>query len=156
MVVTVESRLEHHQRSGNTYPIDRRLERRGEAIFLDRSFRGHPEIAGVRSILLPKLHLWAMFYEAHRPPHPMCCYIHMARIFDEGETILIEDLYLDVILYQDGRWKLDDVCEFRAAVAAGELSSEQIDAALLGLEHACRLVETCGLDVEGYLLKAYG
>lgn len=43
--------------------------------------------------------------------------------------------------------------EFRAAVAAAELSPEQMQAALLGLENGCQLVQRSGGDVEGYLLR---
>lgn len=154
MVITMDSHLEHHERSGNTYRIDRRLERRGNAILLDRSFVSHAETAGFRSLLLPEQHLWVIFYEAHRPPHPMYCYMHMARICDEGSTVTIEDLYLDVILYDTGRWRVVDIDEFREAVAAGELSPEQIQAALLGLENACRLVDQHGKAMEAFLHAA--
>lgn len=154
MVITMDSRLEHHQRSGNTYRIDRRLERRGNAILLDRSFVSHPDTAGFRSILLPDQHLWVIFYEAVHPPHPMYCYIHMARIFDEGNEIHIEDLYLDVILYDSGRWRVVDIDEFREAVGSGELTPDQIQAALQGLEYACRLVDEQGKSMESFLHRA--
>lgn len=155
-IIYTKARTEHHLVSGNRYPIDRRLERRNGAILVDRSFVRHPEIAGVRSILLPEQHLWVLFFEGHDRPHPMRCYIHMARIIDGGESVTIEDLYLDVIVYRDGRWQLVDVDEFRAAMASGELSPDQVQDALLGLEHACRMVDESRGDVESYLRSGLG
>jgi predicted RNA-binding protein associated with RNAse of E/G family len=152
-IIHFGNRTERHLVSGSTFPIDRRLERRGPNIYLERNFVRHPEIAGCRSILLPRQHLWVMFFEGHAQPHPLRCYMHMARILDRGATVTIEDLYLDVVITRDGQWHLLDVDEFRVAVAAAELSLEQIDAALLGLENACQLVHRSGGDVEGHLLR---
>lgn len=149
--IRMQSRQEHHTVSGNTFVIDRRLERCGRAILLERTYVSHPDIAGIRSILLPDQHLWVIFFEAHRPPHPMNCYMHMARILDEGDTVTVEDLYLDVILRQNGQWQLVDVDEFRQAIARGELSGEQVQAALGGLEQACLLVQTHGAAIEAHL-----
>lgn len=137
--------------SGSTFAIDQRLERRRGQIYLDRTYVHHPSISSVRSILLPRLHLWAMFFEGHCAPHPYRCYIHVARILDEGETVMVEDLYLDVIVNQNGSWQLVDIDEFRDAIASGELSPDQIQAALLGLEHACQLVDRDALKIEAHL-----
>jgi predicted RNA-binding protein associated with RNAse of E/G family len=150
-VIHLGNRTERHLLSGSIFPIDRRLERRGGNIYLERNFIRHPEIAGCRSILIPAQHLWVMFFEGHSQPHPLKCYMHMARILDGGDTVTVEDLYLDVIITRDGQWHLLDVDEFRAAIAAGELSSEQVQAALLGLENACQIVHRSGSDVEPYL-----
>lgn len=153
-IIYMRSRTERHMLSGSVFRIDQRLERRADRIFLDRSYIRHPEIAAVRSVLLPAQHLWILFFEGHDRPYPFRCYMHIARILDEGDTITVEDLYLDVIIKQDGRWHLVDVDEFRAAVAAGELTPAQMDAALQGLENACRLVDQCGVDLEGYLHRS--
>lgn len=150
-VIYMKSRTERHMLSGSVFRIDRRLERQAGNIYLDRTYVRHPEIAGIRSVLLPDQHLWILFFEGHDRPYPFRCYMHIARILDQGDTVTVEDLYLDVIVKQDGRWHLVDVDEFRAAVASGELTPEQVDAALQGLENACRLVDSAGGDVESYL-----
>lgn len=153
ILIHMGSRQEQHLLSGNSFLIDRRLERRGGYIYLDRNYTRHPTISGVRSILLPDRHLWVMFFEGQGSPHPCRCYMHMARIIDSGDLITVEDLYLDVLVLQDGRWQVVDIDEFREALARGELSAEQTQAALLGLENACRLVESAGTEIEGYLRR---
>lgn len=150
-VITMANRIEHHLLSGRLFHVDRRLERCGSTVYLDRSYVQHASIAGMRSILLPKQHLWVIFFEGHTTAHPIRCYMHMARILDEGETLTVEDLYLDVLVMENGDWHLVDIDEFRSAVSAGELSPEQIQAALEGLEHACRLVERYGPNIETHL-----
>ena len=153
MIIEMERRLEHHLLSGHSYAIDRRLERCQGHIYLERTYTNHPEIASARSILLPARHLWVMFWEGHGAPHPYRCYMHMAQIFDQGERIVIDDLYLDVVVLTAGGWQLLDVDEFRQALAAGELTADQTQAALLGLENGCRLVQESGGDVERYLQR---
>lgn len=150
-VIHMGGRTEHHLLSGRLYQIDRRLERHGSTVYLDRNYVRHASIAGVRSILLPEQNIWAMFFEGVSGEPPLNCYLHMCRVLDEGETITVEDLYLDVLIQNDGHWQLVDVDEFRRAVAAGELSSEQVDAALHGLEQACRLVDRYGTGIEAHL-----
>lgn len=153
IIIDMKSRMEHHLLSGYSYPIDRRLERLGGNIYLERTYSRHASIGSARSVLIPDLHLWIMFWEGHGMPHPCRCYMHMARILDEGERIVVEDLYLDVTVMRDGRWELLDIDEFRAAIAAGELSPVQIQAALEGLEHGCKLVHACGGDIDGYVYR---
>jgi predicted RNA-binding protein associated with RNAse of E/G family len=153
IVIDMGSRTEQHLLSGNSFTIDRRLERRGGYIYLDRNYTRHPTISGVRSILLPDRHLWVMFFEGHGAPHPCRCYMHMARILDGGDLVTVEDLYLDVLVLQDGRWQVVDIDEFREALARGELTTEQTQAALSGLENACQLVETAGAEIEPYLKR---
>jgi predicted RNA-binding protein associated with RNAse of E/G family len=148
IIIDMKNRLEQHMLSGHSFAIDRRLERRNGNIYLERSYVSHPTIAGAHTVLIPALNLWVMFWEGHGGPNPCRCYMHMARILDQGDRVVIEDLYLDVIVRQDGHWQLLDIDEFRAAVSAGELSPEQIQAALEGLEHACRLVDRSGGDIE--------
>lgn len=148
------SRVEQHLKSGSSYVIDGRLERQGGQIFLERNYVCHPEIARARSVLLPDQHLWVMFFEGHEGAHPCRCYMHMAMIADHGDAVIIDDLYLDVLVAENGRWQLVDVDEFRAALAAGELTGAQVQAALLGLENACRLVDAAGPDIERYLTQA--
>jgi hypothetical protein len=150
-VIDMEKRTEHHLLSGSTFHIDRRLERRHGAIWLDRSYTRHPSIARGRSLLLPQQHLWVMFWEGHAAPHPYRCYMHMAQIFDRGDSVVVDDLYLDVVVLAGGGWQLLDVDEFRQALAVGELSHDQVQAALLGLENACRLVQESSGDVERHL-----
>lgn len=154
IVIDMNGRTEHHTVSGSTYRIDRRLERRAGSILLERNYVHHSAIAGIRSLVLPEQHLWVIFFEGVGGPYECQCYMHMAQIHDQGSTVLIEDLYLDVVVMADGRWHLLDVNEFRAAIAAGELSDEQIQVALQGLESACRLVDTAGLGIEAHLLQA--
>lgn len=153
IIVDMKGRMQHHLLSGHSYPIDRRLERLGGNIYLDRTYVNHTDISGFRSVLIPDLHLWVMFWEGHGGPHPCRCYMHMAAIADEGERVVIEDLYLDIIVMQDGRWELLDVDEFRAAIAAGELTPQQIQTALEGLENGCKLVQRCGGDIDGYVYR---
>lgn len=147
-LISMTDRTEHHLLSGRIFSVDRKLERRGANIYLDRSYTRHESISGVRSVLIPALHLWLMFFEGQPGPHPIRCYMHMARIMDEGDTIMVEDLYLDVLVREDGRWHLVDVDEFRRAVGKGELNPEQMQAALEGLENACRLVDLFGKEIE--------
>ncbi|HYF91259.1 MAG TPA: DUF402 domain-containing protein [Symbiobacteriaceae bacterium] len=151
IIIDIKNRIEQHMLSGSSFVIDQRLERQGGNIYLDRNYTGHPDISSARTIMIPRLHLWVMFWEGHGRPHPTRCYMHMARILDQGERVLVEDLYLDVTLMRDGRWQVLDIDEFRAAIAAGELSAEQVQAALEGLEHACRFVEKGGSDIERYV-----
>lgn len=151
IIIDLNTRMEHHLLSGSSFPIDRLLERRDGNIYLERNYQDHPTISGARTILIPGLHLWVMFWEGIGGPHPCRCYMHMARILDEGERIVVEDLYLDVITMRDGRWQVLDIDEFRAAIAAGELSPGQIQDALEGLEHACRFVERANGDIERYI-----
>lgn len=146
------ARTEKHLASGARFSVDRRLERLGTNIFLDRSYVCHPSIAGMRSVLLPQMRLWVMFWEGQGGPHPCRCYMHMARVIDQGDTVVVEDLYLDVLVMQDGRWHVVDIDEFRAAIAAGELAPDQVQDALSGLENACHLVDVAGGDVESYLM----
>jgi hypothetical protein len=150
-VIDAAARTEYHTLSRRRYVIDRRLERSGSNLFLDRSWISHPEISGCRSILLPRHHLWVMFYEGHQGQHPCLCYIHVARIHDEGLRITVEDLYLDVLIGTDGRWQVVDVDEFRAAITGGELSAEQVEAALIGLEHACRWAHEAGSSIATHI-----
>jgi|GEM_PF-2970663 len=153
ILIHMPSRMEQHILSGSIFPIDRRLERLHGNIYLERNFIRHPSIAGARSVILPRHHLWVLFFEGQGAPHPWLCYMHMAQIRDEGDTVVIEDLYLDVIVERDGRWHLVDVDEFRAAIASGELTAEQVQVALKGLENACRVVEGAGGDLEAYLYE---
>lgn len=153
IVIDMQQRMEHHRLSGNCFRIDRRLERRAGNIYLDRNYVRHAEIAGIRTLVLPRLHLWVIFFEGVGRQHPYQCYMHMAEIRDEGEQVIIDDLYLDVVVMTTGRWHLLDVDEFRAAVAAGELSPHQVQVALEGLENACRLVDKAGLEIESYLTQ---
>jgi len=148
IVISMTDRTEHHLLSGRVFSVDRRLERQGANIYLDRSYYKHESISGVRTVLIPSLHLWLMFFEGLTGSHPIRCYMHMARIVDKGESITVEDLYLDVLVRDDGRWHLVDVDEFRRAVAMGELNPEQMQAALEGLENACRLVDLFGKEIE--------
>lgn len=152
IIVDVEGRTEHYALKGTTFHIDRRLERVGENIRLDRTYTDHPTISAVRTLIMPGWNLWVMFWDGHGEPHEVNCYMHMAQVRDEGNTITIEDLYLDVIVFQDGRWVVADIDEFRAAIAAGELSQEQILAALDGMERACRLVRLAGTEIEEHLI----
>ena len=153
IIVDLARRTEHHQVSGSTFRIDRRLERLGQNIRLDRTYTGHPTISAVRTLIMPGWHLWVMFWEGHGEPHEVNCYMHMAQVRDEGQIITIEDLYLDVIVYQDGRWVVADIDEFREAIASGELRQEQILAALDGMERACRLVQEAGTEIEDHLIS---
>lgn len=153
IVIDMQQRMEHHRLSGNSFPIDRRLERRAGNIYLDRNYVRHTEIASVRTMVLPNLHLWVIFFEGVGRPHPQRCYMHMADIRDEGDRVVIDDLYLDVVVMTTGRWHLLDVDEFRAAVSAGELDPRQVQVALEGLENACRLVDKAGLEIESYLTQ---
>jgi len=150
-LISMTDRTEHHLLSGRVFSVDRRLERNGGNIYLDRTYSKHESISAVRTVLIPQLHLWLMFFEGQPGPHPIRCYMHMARIMDEGNTIMVEDLYLDVLVREDGRWHLVDVDEFRRAVAKGELTSDQVQAALEGLENACRLVDLFGKEIESNL-----
>lgn len=150
-VISMGGRTEHHLLSGRIYHVDRRLERCGNTVYLDRNYIRHASISGVRSILLPEQNIWAMFFEGHGGEAPLNCYMHMCRVLDEGETITVEDLYLDVLIQNDGHWQLVDVDEFRKAVESGELSAEQVAAALHGLENACRLVDRYGTGIEAHL-----
>jgi len=152
-VIDVQRRTEQHLLSGSSFPVDRRLERRGRHICLDRSYTRHDTIAGIRSVLLPDQHLWVLFFEGHGNQYPLYCYMHMARIIDEGTVLTVEDLYLDVTVAHDGTWRLVDVDEFRAAIAAGELDTSQIQDALAGLENACHLVEQGGTQIEALLAR---
>lgn len=151
IIIDMVARTEHHMLSGSRYVVDGRLERSGGNIYLDRTYTRHPHIASARTVLMPNHHLWVMFYEGHGAPHPFRCYIHMARILDEGIIITVEDLYLDVIVRQDGTWQLVDVDEYREAIAKGELSPEQIQASLIGLECACKLVDGAHGRIEEHL-----
>ncbi|HEY3367645.1 MAG TPA: DUF402 domain-containing protein [Symbiobacteriaceae bacterium] len=151
IIIDMNARTEHHMLSGSTFQIDRRLERRGVNIHLDRTYTHHPSISSIRSILMPRHHLWVMFWEGHGGPHPFQSYIHMARVLDGGDVITVEDLYLDVIIRQDGRWQVVDIDEFRVAVGAGELSPDQVQASLLGLEYACKLVDGARGHIERHL-----
>lgn len=153
IIIDMKSRMEHHLLSGHSYAIDGRLERLDGNIYLERTYTRHPTISSARTVLIPGLHLWVMFLEGHGGPHPCRCYMHMARILDQGERIVVEDLYLDVTVLRNGRWEVLDIDEFRAAIAAGELSPEQIQAALEGLEHGCRLVQRGGDDIEGHVYR---
>lgn len=153
IVIDMADRTERHLLSGRVYQVDGRLERQAQAIYLDRTFVNHPAIAAIRSVLLPDLHLWVIFFEGGANPYPCRCYMHVARILDRGQEITVEDLYLDVLVAQDGGWQVVDVDEFRTAVAGGELSQEQLLAALEGLEHACKIVDGADGDVESYLQK---
>lgn len=152
-VIDWHQRTEHHKISGSTFTIDRRLERCGTTIHLDRAYIHHPVISGIRTVLMPQEHLWALFFETHGPPPPYKCYIHMAQISDNQRTITVDDLYLDVIIRPNLSWQVLDIDEFRRALALGELTPEQTQAALLGLENACRLVERSQGDLEGYLKR---
>lgn len=147
-LISMTERTEHHLLSGRVFSVDRKLERRGANIYLDRSYTRHESISGVRSVLIPQLHLWLMFFEGHTAPPAVRCYMHMARIMDEGDTVMVEDLFLDVLVREDGRWQLVDVDEFRRAVAKGELNPEQMQASLEGLENACQLVDLYGTEIE--------
>lgn len=151
MIIDMKSRMEHHLLSGNSFAIDGRLERQGGNIYLERTYTNHPTIAAAHSVLIPDLHLWVMFWQGHGSPHPCRCYMHMAHILDQSDRVVIEDLYLDVTVSQDGRWQVLDIDEFRAAIASGELSPEQIQYALLGLEHACRFIQEAGPDIERHI-----
>lgn len=150
-VISLGSRTEHHLISNKLYQIDRRLERRGSRIYLDRSFVRHESIAGIRTVLIPDQNLWVIFFEGHREPYELQCYMHMALIHDQSTRLLVEDLYLDVLIHADGRWEIVDIDEFRQAMARGELSPEQVQAALIGLENACRLVREHGSHIEAHL-----
>lgn len=154
IVFDVSERTEYHRQSGSTYVIDRRLQRFEGGICVDRNFVLHDTIAGMRSFLLPDRNLWIKFFEGHAGPAPIHCYIDMARIVDAGERITVEDLYLDVLVLPNGKWRLLDVDEFRLAIAGGDLSPAQVQAALLGLEHASRLVDQHGLQLEEHLQKS--
>lgn len=150
-VISMGSRTEHHLLSGRLYHIDRRLERQGSTVYLDRNYVRHESIASVRSILLPDQNIWVMFFEGHAGDTPLNCYMHMCRVLDDGSSVTVEDLYLDVLVKHNGNWQLVDVDEFRRAVASGELSSAQVEAALYGLENACRLVDRYGTGIEAHL-----
>jgi predicted RNA-binding protein associated with RNAse of E/G family len=152
-VIDWHQRTEHHQISGSTFAIDRRLERRGTLIHLDRTYINHPVIVGIRTVLMPQEHLWALFFETHGQPPPYKCYIHMAQISDDHRTITVDDLYLDVIIRPNLTWQVLDIDEFRQALAQGELTTLQTQSALLGLERACGLVERSQGDLEGYLKR---
>lgn len=145
------NRTEHHCISGSTFMIDRRLQRVGANIHLDRTYINHPAIAAVRTVLMPKEHLWVLFFATHGQPPPYKCYIHMAQISDDNRAITVDDLYLDVIIRPNLTWQVLDIDEFRQALAAGQLSTDQTQTALLGLENACRLVERSRGDLEPYL-----
>lgn len=151
--IDLERRTEQHCLSGSTYQIDGHIERINGNLYFDRTYVQHPEIARVRSLVLPHQHLWLLFFEGRQRPYPIRCYINMARIIDQGNRITIEDMYLDVVIHQDGQWQLVDVAEFREAVAAGHVTPEQMQAALLGLEYASRLATESGGDIEAYLLN---
>lgn len=153
ILIHMDSRVEQHLLSGNSFRIDKLLERRDGNIYMDRTYVRHPSISRARSMILPNHHLWVMFWEGHGAPHEQVCYMHMAAIRDEGATVVIEDLYLDVVVGRDGRWSLLDIDEFRQAVASGELSTVQVQTALEGLENACRLVQTAGVDIEAHLRR---
>jgi hypothetical protein len=151
-IIDMTRRTEHHVLSGTIFPIDGGLERIDGNIYLARNFINHTSIARVRSILLPRHHVWALFFDGfpNSPPHCQC-YLHMARILDQGETITVEDLYLDVLVDHQREWQVVDIDEFRRAWATGELAPDQIGAALEGLENACRFVTESHGDVEPYL-----
>lgn len=104
-------------------------------------------------MLLPDQQLWVIFFEGLGRPSPLYCYMHMARIIDEGTVLTVEDLYLDVTVDHDGSWHLLDVDEFRAAITAGELDTSQVQDALKGLENACHLVEQGGTAIEALLSR---
>lgn len=150
-VIDMERRTEQHLLSGSRFQIDRRLERRGRQIHLDRSYTHHESIGGIRTVLLPDQHLWILFFEGNGRQAPLYCYMHMARIIDEDTVLTVEDLYLDVTVAHDGTWRLLDVDEFRTAIAAGELTASQVQDALAGLENACRLVAEGGTQIEALL-----
>lgn len=147
-IIDWEARLEYHQASGSRYRIDRRLERRGSLILLDRSYVNHAQIAAIRSVLLPKAHLWVLFIEGTADGPPYACYMHIAQIRDEGSRVIIDDLYLDVVIGSDGSWHVVDIDEFAAAIEAGELTPAQVQAGLKGLQSGCRLAAagTHGLE----------
>ncbi|HWI65290.1 MAG TPA: DUF402 domain-containing protein [Symbiobacteriaceae bacterium] len=151
IIIDMKDRMEHHLLSGNSFAIDGRLERLDGNIYLERAYTNHPSIASAHSVLIPALHLWVMFWQGHGGPHACRCYMHMAHIRDEGDRVTIDDLYLDVIVKRDGRWQVLDIDEFRAAIASGELTPDQIQYALQGLEHACRLVGEAGGDIERHV-----
>jgi len=153
ILIHMDTRIEQHMLSGSSFHIDRSLERRGGNIYMDRNYVRHPNISRARSIILPEQHLWVMFWEGHGGPHACRCYMHMAQITETEKAVIIDDLYLDVIVMRDGRWQVLDIDEFRAAIASGELTPEQVQISLQGLENACRLVEASGGDVEGYLRR---
>lgn len=159
IIIDMATRMEHHMLSGNSFYVDERLERRDGNVYLDRTYTRHPNISRSRSILIPSLHLWVMFWEGLTGPHPCRCYMHMAHIVDEGARVVVDDLYLDVTAMRDGRWQVLDIDEFRAAISSGELTPAQVQIALEGLEHACRLVEA-GLtgmdDVHRYVSQRAG
>ncbi|MGE5674243.1 MAG: DUF402 domain-containing protein [Mycobacterium leprae] len=156
ILIDMENRVERHLLSGNCYNIDRRLERKGGNIYLERTYHNHATIAAARSILLPESHLWVMFWEGHQGPHRLRSYTHVARVLDDGGPVItVEDLYLDVIVPRGGQWQLLDVDEFREAIHQGELTPEQIQAALQGLENACALVERSVGEVETYLQEVW-
>ena len=62
--------------------------------------------------------------------------------YDEDGVAAFTDKYLDVILFPEGGFKVDDRDELDAAYASGELSKAQYDAALAECEAIIR--EYCG------------
>lgn len=116
------------------------LEQRGPAWFIARDYVNHPHIRGARSYLFPDRHIWVMFFQSHRGRHPFETYIHACHAYVQGDLLYIDDLYADVIRFWDGRWSVVDLGEMAVAVAAGELTNNQVAIALRGMEAGVHLL----------------
>lgn len=105
-------------------------------LVMDQMTPDHPSHFRVVSFLFPRQGFRASLYY-RRNDRPFDWYIDVVSVAERDGGVYITDLYLDVLVYKTGHYKVIDIDEFRAAIERGYLTQEQIVTALKGLENIC-------------------
>lgn len=109
-------------------------------IYLRRNLTRHPFHREVEGFIFPQERLYFHKFHHHDdlqfPPSEIYkYYVDMVYVNPSCNGFVIEDLYLDFILTQDGNYIIEDVDEYRDAISQGALSSPKDLYALDGLNN---------------------
>ena len=142
--------LKEHHVWGGIYPCDS-VDIYPAALRLTRPFPNHPDIGRLEAYFLPTLGLIANHYVGHDGQTFIPWYIDIARIVPGPESWLARDLYLDVVVGQDGKVRVHDTDEYLEAASEGLMEPSEVADALLNCHRLLNGLQQCG-NLEAFLV----
>jgi uncharacterized protein len=132
------------------------LEQAGGALYAGFSYPDHPRFAFIEQWLIPAQG-WVVnrfTMHPHARPWGSDWYIDLDHVTVAGDTWLVHDRFLDLVVHEGRGYELLDADELAEGMASGEITAAEVQSVLHSLHTACAELRRLDFSVKA-LLEAH-